>query len=144
MEQAPPLPEIPLRHILCAVDLGPQRCKVIQWAMDLQAAFGARLSVLHVDTCTRSPNGEHSDVEWRRESELAVRDELQRIEDRTGAQAETIIETGDPPHLVCAAAGRLGADLLVIGRGSARGVFGRLRTNAYAIIRSSPSPVVSV
>jgi nucleotide-binding universal stress UspA family protein len=36
------------------------------------------------------------------------------------------------------------ADLLVIGRGSAAGLFGRLRTNAYAIIRQSPCPVVSV
>jgi hypothetical protein len=38
----------------------------------------------------------------------------------------------------------LPADLLVIGRGSAAGMFGRLRTNAYAIIRQSPCPVVSV
>jgi len=38
----------------------------------------------------------------------------------------------------------LPADLLVIGRGSASGVFGRLRTNAYAIIRQSPCPVLSI
>ena len=39
---------------------------------------------------------------------------------------------------------KMNADLLVIGRGSAAGMFGRLRTNAYAIIRQSPCPVVSV
>jgi nucleotide-binding universal stress UspA family protein len=37
-----------------------------------------------------------------------------------------------------------GANLLVIGRGSASGIFGRLRANAYSIIRESPCPVVSV
>jgi nucleotide-binding universal stress UspA family protein len=36
------------------------------------------------------------------------------------------------------------ADALVIGRGSAAGLFGRLRSNAYAIIRQAPCPVVSV
>jgi hypothetical protein len=46
--------------------------------------------------------------------------------------------------VVCAAAERLSAGLLVIGRGSASGGFGRLRTHAYALIRQSPCPVVSV
>jgi len=46
--------------------------------------------------------------------------------------------------VVCELAKRLPAELLVIGRGSAAGVFGRLRTNAYAIIRESPCAVVSV
>jgi hypothetical protein len=32
----------------------------------------------------------------------------------------------------------------VIGRGSAAGVYGRLRANAYTLIRQSPCPVVSV
>ena len=60
------------------------------------------------------------------------------------ADAEPLIETGDPPAMICSAAGRLSADVLVIGRGSAAGVFGRLRANAYGIIRQSPCPVVSV
>jgi nucleotide-binding universal stress UspA family protein len=35
------------------------------------------------------------------------------------------------------------ADLVVIGRGKLQEALGRLRTNAYAIIRQSPCPVVS-
>jgi nucleotide-binding universal stress UspA family protein len=61
-----------------------------------------------------------------------------------GAEADLEIEAGEPASIICAAAERLKADVLVIGRGSAAGVFGRLRTNAYAIIRQSPCPVVSV
>jgi PTS system mannitol-specific IIC component len=38
----------------------------------------------------------------------------------------------------------VGSFLLGIGRGSAAGMFGRLRANAYAIIRQSPCPVLSV
>jgi nucleotide-binding universal stress UspA family protein len=55
-----------------------------------------------------------------------------------------VVEGGDAPHVVCGAAESRQADLLVIGRGSAAGMFGRLRTSAYAIIRQSPCPVVSV
>ena len=60
------------------------------------------------------------------------------------APAEIAVEGGDPPRVICQVAAANHADLLVIGRGSAAGLFGRLRTNAYAIIRQSPCPVVSV
>ena len=55
-----------------------------------------------------------------------------------------MLQAGDPTHAICAAAARIQAGVLVIARGSAAGGFGRLRTNAYAIIRQSPCPVVSV
>ena len=60
------------------------------------------------------------------------------------AEADVVIEAGEPAKAICAAAARVQADALVIGRGSAAGLFGRLRTNAYAIIRQAPCPVVSV
>ena len=70
--------------------------------------------------------------------------ELLRLQRFVGADADFLIEDGEPAAVICEAAARLRADMLVIGRGSAAGVFGRLRTNAYAIIRQSPCPVVSV
>jgi nucleotide-binding universal stress UspA family protein len=36
------------------------------------------------------------------------------------------------------------ADLVVIGRSPDTGVLGRLRTHAYALIRESPCPVISI
>jgi nucleotide-binding universal stress UspA family protein len=75
---------------------------------------------------------------------LAVEDDLARLQQRFGTTAELVVEPGDPPKVVCAIAAKIQAGLLVIGRGSAAGVFGRLRTNAYALIRQSPCPVVSV
>src|SRR5690349_14827682 len=98
--------------------------------------LGARLTVLHAPTAAQSPQG--TGLEQR------IRAEIAEMAQKTGARAEVLLEAGDPPKVVCAAAERLHADLLVIGRGSAGGVFGRLRTNAYAIIRQSPCPVVSV
>ena len=74
----------------------------------------------------------------------AVEEELTRLRQTADCEAEILVEAGDPAQVICKAAGRLGSDALVIGRGSAAGVYGRLRTNAYAIIRQSPCPVVSV
>jgi len=55
-----------------------------------------------------------------------------------------VAKSGEPAQVIAEAAQRLNADVLVIGRGSAAGALGRLRANAYSIIRQSPCPVVSV
>lgn len=131
LEDAPAALSIPIRNILCAVDLGPQSGKTLTWASTLAREFGARLTLLHAMPC--GP-----------EIQLAASEELRMLQGEAGADAEVLLETGEPPKVICDAAARLNADVLVIGRGSAAGVFGRLRTNAYAIIRQSPCPVVSV
>jgi nucleotide-binding universal stress UspA family protein len=133
LEEAPAEPSITFRSIVCAIDLGPQSCQTLEWAAGMQKQFNASLTVVHATLGEPDAAMEH-----------AVREDLTRLEERFGVQASLLIESGDPPHVVCQAAASRQADLLVIGRGSAGGVFGRLRTNAYAIIRQSPCPVVSV
>jgi hypothetical protein len=39
---------------------------------------------------------------------------------------------------------RHSADLVLVGRGKIQKHFGRLRSNAYAIVRDAPCPVISV
>ncbi len=124
--QDAPQASLPLRRILCAVDLGPQSSKTLCWAASLAVEFDARLTLLHVTLGTAE----------------GAREELERLRSFVHAEAELRVEAGDPAAAICAAAS--GADLLAIGRGSAAGVFGRLRANAYSIIRQSPCPVVSV
>ncbi|SPE25307.1 UspA domain protein (fragment) [Candidatus Sulfopaludibacter sp. SbA3] len=143
MEHAPFAAAAPLSHILCAVDLGPQSEKTLAWAAWLQKEFDARLTLLHA-TAAVPELSDTSQVSWRLHVREAVEEELTHLQQNAGCAAELLIESGDPSHIICAAAERLHAGALVIGRGSAAGVFGRLRTNAYAIIRQSPCPVVSV
>jgi nucleotide-binding universal stress UspA family protein len=131
LEDAPAALSIPIRNVLCAVDLGPQSAKTLAWAANLAREFQARLTLMHTMPC--GPN-----------VQLAAGEELRMLQASSGADADVLLETGEPGQTICAAAARLKADVLVIGRGSAAGVYGRLRTNAYAIIRQSPCPVVSV
>ena len=143
LEDAPAEAELPFRSILCAVDLGPQSSKALEWAAGLQREFQARLTVIHATT-GEPDAGDDSEVHWRVDVREAAEEELLRLQQETQSKAELLIEGGDPARVICSAAARVKADVLVIGRGSAAGVFGRLRTNAYAIIRESPCPVVSV
>jgi nucleotide-binding universal stress UspA family protein len=144
MENAPsPVVHGPLRNILCAVDLGTQSEKTLAWATWLQKEFDARLTLLHV-TAPMTDLSENGHAYWRQHVREAVQEELEHLRQAAGCHAELRVESGDPSQIICGAAGQVEADALVIGRGSAAGVYGRLRTNAYAIIRQSPCPVVSV
>ncbi|HUO28295.1 MAG TPA: universal stress protein [Bryobacteraceae bacterium] len=142
LEEAPPAEPVPFRNIVCAIDLGPQSCKALEWAAGMQREFGAHLTVVHVMACPSA--GTAADAEWHREMEMTAREDLARLQQTFKTEADLVIEPGDPAKVVCEFAAKQNAELLVIGRGSAAGVFGRLRTNAYAIIRQSPCPVVSV
>jgi nucleotide-binding universal stress UspA family protein len=136
LQDAPHHGPVAVRSILCAVDLGPQTCRTLAWAAGLQREFGASLKVIHAMACR--------DEAAAAALERSVREEIGRFEKSAGMDAELLLATGDASTMVCEAAGRTCADLLVIGRGSAAGGFGRLRTHAYAMIRQSPCPVVSV
>lgn len=131
---------LPLQHILCAVDLGPQSRKAIEWAAGLQRCFGARLTLLHaILTVPALPR----ETGWNTEVREAATRELEKLRRESGADGDLLIEAGEPADVIAAIAGRLPAGVVVIARGSAGG-FGRLRAHAYAIIRQSPCPVVSV
>lgn len=143
MEQAA-TESIAFRTVMCALDLGPQSHGALEWAARMAAALGARLALLHAVPCAEVRPGECFDREATERLARGVRDQLEELAHNLAPNAEIIIGGGDPPKVVCRHTELARADLLVIGRGSAAGIFGRLRTNAYAIIRQSPCPVVSV
>jgi nucleotide-binding universal stress UspA family protein len=146
MEQAPAAPDAsqaPFRSILCGVDLGPQSEKTLAWAAMFAREFSAKLTIVHAVGAIPEPAGGASGERRGGIGEAAER-ELARLQRAAGVEGDSIVAPGEPAAALCSAAERLKADALVIGRGSASGVFGRLRTNAYAIIRQSPCPVVSV
>jgi nucleotide-binding universal stress UspA family protein len=117
LESAPPLEKIEIHRLLCAVNLDAHAEVVLKTAYELAAEYRAELTVLHVG------------------SESAR---------RQIAAENVVIESGEVAGTVASVAHRTKADLLLIGRSSDPGMFGRLRTHAYPIIRQSPCPVISV
>jgi nucleotide-binding universal stress UspA family protein len=51
---------------------------------------------------------------------------------------------GELSEVICRAAREVGADLVIVGRGHARGRFAQMWSHLYTIIRDSPCPVLSV
>jgi len=132
-------------RIACAVDLGPQSSGVLSWASRLAWEFGASLSVIHV-VASLDPRLEdyYLSPEWRGRVLNDAKAELNRLMETAGSQGEIHMEIGPIVGAVADAAKNMGADLLVIGRNCDDSAGGRLPTNAYAIIRESPCPVLSV
>lgn len=131
-------------RIAVAIDLGQQTERTLMWASRFAAMAKAELALIHATPNLEGKAGEYFDPDWRTHVESAVREEVSTLLERLKLQAPLLIDNGDAAGTVCRLAEEWGAELLVIGRGSAAGVFGRLRANAYSILRQSHCPVVSV
>lgn len=144
LEEAPPVEAIRFATVVVAVDLGPQSEKALAWAAQFAQSAKARLVIAHATPSLEGRTGEYFDPDWRLYLRKQAQERIAELQQKAGTSADLVIEAGDAPHVVEAAARSCNADVVVIGRGSASGVFGRLRANAYSIIRQSPCPVVSV
>jgi nucleotide-binding universal stress UspA family protein len=142
MEQVPRLEDIAMRKIVCAVDLGKQSCPTLSWAARFAAEFGAELVVVHA--VPEEPEPGEGAERFQEELILDASRKIAGMQESLGSEGKALVVAGDAAATVCACAGQEKADLLVIGRSVTGGLIGRLRENAYSIIRQSPCPVVSV
>jgi universal stress protein A len=131
-----------VRKVVCAVDMGPRTVDLLAKAKEVANAYGAPLSVVHSVPA----------VDPRFYSEVAAHahrflvDSARREYPALAAEAGVTepLEDAGLAASVAAKCEAVNADLLVIGRGHARGVLGRLRTNSHDLIRLSPCPVLSL
>jgi nucleotide-binding universal stress UspA family protein len=132
--------------VACAVDLSAHSEKVLRWASGFASAYGAKLAVVHAAPSLElsGRDGQYLGSEWRGALLNRFRRELEDLVARVGVAADLFLDTAAVTEFVPRAVAEFGADLLVIGRSVQEGIVGRLRTNAYALIRESPCSVVSV
>jgi len=141
--ETPPAQQLAIRNVLCAIDLSPHSEHTLCWAEQMAAEFGARLAIVHA---TPQLEGDglgtlYFAPEWREALTNHIKQQIADLQRDAGTQADVFVEGGDAPKAVRAVAETTRADLVVIGRSPSGG---RLRTNAYGIIRESPCPVLSV
>lgn len=140
--QAPP-PER-WRRILCAVDTTPKDAEIIKWAAELGKQENAEVLLVHaihnVPLDCRSYAGKSLDDCLVQ----SAQQQLAKLQQTAGVSLDCSVQIGAPATVVHNSAAQWQADLVVIGRGAVQKPLGRLRSNAYAIIREAPCPVVSV
>jgi len=144
-ENLPASGAVRFSNILCAIDLGPQSQEILAWASQLATDFHAKLGIVHSITSLDPGLPFVSTLQFRMELETVARQDVEKLQITVGAESATVhVAGGEPAKAVSTLAESIRADLLVIGRGPQDGSTGRLPTNAYAIIRQSPCPVISV
>ena len=127
---------ISIRSVGCAVDLGPQTGSALRWASAFAREWSATLQIMHVMSPVPDEDARHRLSDMTREHATALQHEY-------GTDGELHLEFGDVRSAVPEIVKRLGTDVLVIGRGHL-GPGARLGGGAYAIVRDSACPVVSV
>lgn len=120
------LPEWQVNNVLCAIDFGPESENVLKWGAMLAGEFGASVTVVHAD------------------SDPSAGQRLDHSIQAAGLKATPLVAPGEPHKVVVATAQQIGADMVIIGRGSNTRALGRLHAQAYEIVRKSPCPVLSV
>jgi nucleotide-binding universal stress UspA family protein len=134
----------PFRNILCAVDFGPQSEAVVRWADAFARSRGTQLFVSHVLPVLPMGQWGYCDGDLSVAMRKDAEDKAHLLVEAVGAQGDLLVETGPVVGTLRELAKAKRADLLVIGRHHESGILGRLHDTAYAIIRESPCPVVSV
>lgn len=142
VEQGAPIPR-DYKSILCAVDFASGTGRVLRWGQQLAHEYGASLTVMHaVPAAEGGPS--HATEEIRRYLFEEANKKYAPIAKEAGLEPRLALYSGPVGRSVAEAGEDCQADLVVIGRGVIQGVLGRLRTNAYQIIRSAGCPVLSL
>jgi nucleotide-binding universal stress UspA family protein len=144
-EEEPDLPKhLGCKSIMGTIDLTPASAVLITRYMELARQFNAKLRLVHAVL------GASADLQYGLDQALprfllqSAREEMARLQAKAGTDLEVCMEGGTVSKIVREAALHHDADLVLIARGKLHEKFGQLRTNAYAIIRDAPCPVLSM
>jgi nucleotide-binding universal stress UspA family protein len=133
-----------VERILCAIDLDRDGPDLIRRAVELGTLFSATVRLVHAVPAANPARYDYLGQNFSTYLMDASREEMVRVQNKAGTTLESRIEPDTVSVAVRRVAIDCAADLVVIGRGRLDKVLGRLRTNAYAIIRNSPCPVMSL
>ena len=141
---APDLQHLALKKILCAVDGTADSVNVMRFAAALAKDMSADLRLAHVVPGVEAWPDRQMDVEFEEQLRENAKQRLEELQATAKIDVPSCVAVGSVADSVSEEANRHGADLLVIGRGTIHGTWGRLKTHAYGLIRLAPCPVVSV
>ena len=145
LEQPPHHLPLAFSNIACAVDLDSHSHETLTWAAQFASDFHAQLNIIHAIPALEPGFEIPFGGDWNWDLANLARQDLEKLVAAAGAEVSGIyVQAGEPRKAVCSFAKSSGADLLIIGRGPQQGIPGNLPTNAYAIIRESNCPVISV
>lgn len=133
-----------LQRIMCAVGLDWETDGILKQSAELAEQLGTQLIATHVITPVEEGLLPLMDPGGPPISTESVRSAMQDALHRTGVRAEVHVLVGEVSRRVSCAAKEHNVDLIVIGKGGAPELPGRLGSHGYAIVRRAPCPVLCV
>jgi nucleotide-binding universal stress UspA family protein len=111
----------------------------------MAAAVDARLTIVHITGSVEifGPGGYSVNPPWKETIVGMATEEIAKLQQDVGTNAEVITDSGNVPQLLNRAAEQTKADVLVLGHILGRGYLGD-NGEGYGIIRESRIPVLSV
>jgi nucleotide-binding universal stress UspA family protein len=134
----------PWHQVICAVDDDSRDVALVRWAAELASSQGAELRLVHAVTGFEEEPSESGNDPLREFLFGVARERIEKMQAEAGTKLEVCLASGVPGKVVRDFATQHAADLVLVGRGKIQKHFGRLRSNAYAIVRDAPCPVISV
>jgi nucleotide-binding universal stress UspA family protein len=134
-----------IQRVLCAVELSPHSRRTVAGAAQMAAAFGARLTLVHVTPGAEEfgPGGFHVVTQWRQHFVDTATGEITKLQQELNIAADVIVESGNVRAQLNQVAEASNSDLLVLGRKPPGGHLGD-NGSGYAIIRDARIPVLSL
>ncbi len=131
------------KSVLCALDLEKDSLELLRHAVDFTGRFNAILRIVHA-VPEVIPGAEINAYGNTRELLVSsAMEEIERLQKEAGTKLDVCVGAMPVARWLREVAIHHAADLVIAGRGKMHLNFGRLRTNAYSIIRESPCPVLS-
>ena len=132
-----------LGNIVCPIELTDEAVPLLRFTKGLAGSLGARVRLLHTIPEEDVRVYRYFDGDFQRRLSEMAEEEIAKLQKQAGTDFPLSITKGHIAQDTAEMALDQDADLILIGRGKARGVFGSLRTHAADIIREAPCPVLS-
>lgn len=136
----------PYRHVACAVDWSDEGEELLKWAWEFSRCWKARFTAIHaVPTANYGyERSERARAEHDQASIDPARARMTEMMDRLLCTGVVEVGVGGVAGVVSSIAKKIGADVLIVGRGEAKQRSSRLATHTYGMVREAPCPVISV
>jgi nucleotide-binding universal stress UspA family protein len=133
-----------IHTIMCAIDLQDGSAELIRYCASMAQETGANVYIVHAVPGAETRPQMYYEIPLETFLKDTARERIVELQKEAGTRFGVCLETGSVADVIRGASEHHNADLVVIGRGVISEFAGRLRTDAYGIMRDAPCPVLNV
>ena len=130
------------KNLVCAIDITEEAVPVLRFTDTLARDLSAKVHIAHGVPGAETRPSKYFDFDLHAYLMDSARVAISKLQREAGTDFPVSIKALRIADAVSDVAREQKADLVVIGRGKAQQALGRLRTQAYQIIRDAPCPVL--